>query len=42
MDGERTVLLETIKNRIKYIIQSVETLLDNDGIHQTLQMAQSF
>lgn len=34
MDGERTVLLETIKNRIKYIIQSVETLLENDGILQ--------
>jgi len=31
MDGERTVLLETINNRIKYIIQSVETLLNNDG-----------
>ena len=34
MDGERTVLLETIKTRIKYIIQSVETLLDNNGILQ--------
>ena len=34
MDGERTVLLETIQTRIKYIIQSVEVLLDNDGILQ--------
>lgn len=34
MDGERTVLLETIRTRIKYIIQSVEVLLDNDGILQ--------
>jgi len=34
MDGERTVLLETIKTRIKYIIQSVETLLNHDGILQ--------
>ncbi len=33
-DGERTVLLETIRTRMKYIIQSVEVLLDNDGILQ--------
>ena len=30
-NGERDHLLQTIKTRIKYIIQSVETLLDNDG-----------
>jgi len=34
MESERTILLETIKTRIKYIIQSVETLLENDGILQ--------
>jgi len=33
-EGEREVLLDTIKTRIKFIIQSVETLLDNDGILQ--------
>lgn len=34
MDNERTILLETIQTRIKYTIQSVEVLLDNDGILQ--------
>jgi hypothetical protein len=33
-DGERVHLLNTIKTRIKYIIQSVETLLNNDGVLQ--------
>ena len=33
-EGEVKVLLDIIKTRIKYIIQSVETLLENDGILQ--------
>jgi len=31
MDSERTSLLQTIRTRIKYIIQSIEVLLDNDA-----------
>jgi len=34
MDSERIILLQTIQTRIKYIIQSVEVLLDNDGVLQ--------
>ena len=33
-EGEVEVLLGIIRTRIKYIIQSVETLLENDGILQ--------
>lgn len=33
-DNERVSLLDTIKTRIKYIVQSVEILLDNGGAFQ--------